>query len=106
MIVEESVWTFKISNRDPMRDNRSELLTGRPEMQMKCRGFDRERRRQAPVQVECDGMIGRRAYRGRDACETRQHGAMHVSGRDQLCAWMLPHYTGKVVGVAEILHIH
>ena len=42
MAVEEAIWTFKIANRNLMRDDRSWLLTRQLDVQVKCLRFDRE----------------------------------------------------------------
>lgn len=52
-------------------------------MQMKRLRFERERRRQAPVEIERNGVILCRADRGRNAGKCRQRGAVNVPRADK-----------------------
>jgi len=42
VVVEEAMWTFKIANRNPIRDDCSWLLARQIDVQVKCLRFDRE----------------------------------------------------------------
>ena len=82
VVVEKTMRTLKIADRNPMRDQHSQSVAGNPRVQMKCRRFDRKRRWQARVKIQRDGVIGSGAYGGRRADEIRQRGAVHVPRRD------------------------
>ena len=105
-IVEKPVRTVKISDRNPVRDNAAEVIAGGPDVQMERRRFNCEGRRQARIEIKCDGMIGRRTNRGCRARESRQHGAMHVAGGNEPRAAMTAQNLGKVARIAQVLHIH
>src|SRR5262249_8603364 len=97
---------IELPDRYLMRDEAAKTLTGKPGVQVKGRGLDLERRLAQLRQVEVDRMIGRRAYRGRDARKHRQCCAMDVAGRDKLDARMTPDDRRKLIRIEEILPVH
>ena len=106
VIVEKPVRTVKVPDRNGVRDDAAEVLAGTPDVQMERRRFDRKGWRQARIEIECDGMIGRRTNRGCRARESRQHGAVHMAGGNQPRAGVTAQDRRKIAGIAQVLHIH
>src|SRR6516164_2249371 len=105
-VVAKPVRSIKLADRDPVRDDGAEVLRRGPDMQMECWRLNNERRRQTRVEIERNGMIGRRAYCGGCAGEACDRRTVHMSRSDQPRAAMPLHNGGKLRGIAQILHIH
>ena len=89
-----------------MRNDRSEFVAGKPDVQMKCWRLNSERRRQISVEIERNRMIRRWAYGCCRAGKARQRRAVHVPRRDQPRALMLPQNGGEFSSIAQILYVH
>src|SRR6202035_1251201 len=78
--------SVEIPDRDLVGHHAAEPLARKPAVKMKRRRLDLERGVAQLRQIEIDGVIGRRADRGRDTGKHRQGGAMDVTGGDPLYA--------------------
>src|SRR5258708_6681438 len=96
----------EIADRDLVGDDAAKTLARKPDVQMKGRRLDLERRRAQFRQIEVDRMVWRRTNRGRNAGKRRERRAMDVAGGDQLHARMALDDIRKLVGILEILSVH
>src|SRR5260370_15680816 len=93
----------EIADRDLVGDDAAKTLARKPDVQMKGRRLDLERRRAQFRQIDVDGMVWRRTNRGRNAGKRRERRAMDVAGGDQLHAQIALDDLRQLVDLFELL---
>ena len=96
----------EMADRNLMGDDAAKPFARKPAMEMEGRRLDLEGGLAQFRQIEIDGVVWRRANRGRHTGKHRQRRAMDVAGGDQLHARMALDDIRKLVGILEILSVH
>lgn len=97
---------IEIADWELVGNDAAKPLAGKPDVQMKGRRLDLERWLAQFRQIEIDGVVWRRANRGRHIGKRRERCAMDVAGGDQLHARMALDDIRELVGILEILPVH